>query len=137
MNAQMLPNPALAAPGGARSPTRGRVIIVDNDPELLDLVATDLRLEGWDVVAALRDGMDAVRACLDLHPDVMVVDYRMPLGLNGLEVISRVRALAPSVRLILYTNYRASGLAEQARRLGAAYLVKGELATLRAWLAQG
>ena len=137
MNAQMLPNPALAAPGGARSPTRGRVIIVDNDPELLDLVSTDLRLEGWDVVAAVRDGMQAVTACLELHPDVLVADYRMPLGLNGLQVISRVRALAPSVRVILYTNYRASKLAEQARQLGAAYLVKGELATLRAWLAQG
>lgn len=137
MNAQMPPNPALTAPGGSPSATRGRVIIVDNDPELLDLVTTDLRLEGWDVVAALRDGTDAVTACLNLHPDVLVVDYRMPLGLDGLQVISRVRTLAPSVRVVLYTNYRASRLAKRARRLGASYLVKGELATLRAWLAQG
>lgn len=136
MSVQTYLLPTRAALGGAPGAVRGRVVIVDNDPELLDLVTTDLRLEGWDVVAALRDGQAAVTACTELHPDVLIVDYRMPLGLNGLEVIARVRALAPSVRVILYTNYRAAGLAEEARRLGAAYLVKGELATLRGWLAQ-
>jgi len=133
----MLPKPTRAGLGGPPDAIRGRVVIVDNDPELLDLVTTDLRLEGWDVVAAVRDGLEAVKACLDLQPDVLIADYRMPLGLDGLQVISRVRALAPSVRVILYTNYKAAGLAQEARRLGADYLVKGELATLRAWLAQG
>jgi len=131
-----LSNAAWAAPGGAVDVTRGRVIIVDNDPELLELVSTDLRLEGWDVVAAVRDGLEAISACMKLLPDVLVVDYRMPLGLDGLQVISRVRLLLPSIRLILYTNYRLPGLADEARQLGASYLVKGELATLRARLAQ-
>lgn len=115
---------------------RGSVVIVDNDPELLDLVATDLRLEGWDVLATVRDGLQAVTACIEELPDFLIVDYRMPLGIDGLEVTRRVRQRAPSVRVILYTNYRASGLAEQARRLGASYLVKGELATLRASLSE-
>lgn len=132
----MLPDPARAPGGAGVDGARGRVVIVDNDPELLDLVKTDLRLEGWDVVAALRDGQAAVTACADLNPDVLIADYRMPLGLDGLEVISRVRQLAPSVRVILYTNYKAAGLAEEARRLGATCLIKGELATLRAALAQ-
>lgn len=131
----MLPHStmSLAVPS---PPPRGRIVIVDNDPELLDLVSTDLGLEGWDVVAAVRDGMKAVHACLDLQPDYLIVDFRMPLGLDGLEVLSRVRAAAPSVRVVLYTNYRGQDLAEKTRRLGASYLVKGELATLRAWLAQ-
>lgn len=124
------------SPRGGLNGGRGRVIIVDNDPELLDLLATDLDLEGWDVLAAVRDGQEAVTACAELHPDFLIVDYRMPLGLDGLQVIRRVRLLLPPIRLILYTNYRAPGLAEEAQRLGASYLVKGVLASLRAMLAE-
>src|SRR6187397_1189410 len=83
-----------------------RIVVADNDADALELVATDLRLEGHDVVGLAADGDEAIRLLAESTPDVLVVDYRMPPGPNGLTVARTVRAAQPSVRVILYSNYR-------------------------------
>lgn len=107
-----------------------RVVVADNDPDALDLVDLDLRLEGHDVVGRARDGTEAIALCRELHPDVLVVDLRMPPGPDGLAVVAAL-ADQPGLCSVLYTNYRDRGLAQRAERLGAAYLLKGDLRTLR------
>jgi CheY-like chemotaxis protein len=106
---------------------RTTVVVADNDPEVVDLIATDLTLEGYDVVAT---------ACAEHRPDILVVDYRMPPGWNGLQTIERVRADGSAGAYVLYTNYRLTELRVQAHRLGAVFLPKGPLRTLRATLAE-
>ena len=114
----------------AASGPRRRVVIVDNDPDALDLLDLDLALEGHDIVGRGRNGTEAVALCRDLNPDVLVVDFRMPPGPNGLAVVQQLHG-HPGLRMIIYTNYRDAKNAAKAAALGAAYLLKGDLRTLR------
>jgi CheY-like chemotaxis protein len=108
-----------------------RVVVVDNDPDALELVVTDLTLEGHAVVGQARDGETALALCSDLEPDVLVTDYRMAPGINGVTVARRIRDRDSAIRVILYSNYRDREIQTAAERAGAQYLEKGDLAALR------
>lgn len=109
-------------------------MVADNDPDALDLVDLDLTLEGHSVVGRAGEGAQAVELCRRLQPDVLVVDLRMPPGPDGLAVARELRD-QPGLRVVVYTNYRDPQLERRARRLGAAYLLKGDLRGLRAAVA--
>ena len=113
-----------------------RVVVVDNDPGALELVVTDLRLEGHDVVASCLDGTSALQACRSLRPEVLVLDHRMPPGPHGLEVARRLADEAPELRVIVFTNYQDPDLVAQIRATGATYLPKGNLRALRRTVAE-
>lgn len=108
-----------------------RVVVADNDPDALDLVLTDLRLEGHDIVGSCLDGTTAIELCERLRPDVAVIDHRMPPGPHGLEVAQRLHVGAPDVRVIIFTNYQDRALIDAVRASGATYLPKGNLRLLR------
>ena len=119
------------------APRPRRVVVADNDPGALELVVTDLGLEGHDIVGACRDGGSALDLCVQLQPDVAVLDHRMPPGPHGLEVAQRLAVEAPDVRVIVFTNYQDHDLIEQIRASGATYLPKGNLRALRRAVADG
>lgn len=108
-----------------------RVVVADNDPDALELVVTDLRLEGHDIVGQCLDGASALALCVELRPDVAVLDHRMPPGPHGLEVAQRLAAEAPDVKVIVFTNYQDQALVQAVRAAGATYLPKGSLRLLR------
>jgi CheY-like chemotaxis protein len=108
-----------------------RIVVADNDPEIIDLLVDDLRAEGHDVVATATQGDVALQLCLEHHPDVLVIDFRMPPGPNGIETATQVREQTPDVAVVLYTNYRAPDIRTNAERIGATYLLKGNLRALR------
>jgi DNA-binding NtrC family response regulator len=118
----------------ADGPPRLRVVIVDNDPDALDLLDLDLALEGHEIVGRGRSGEQAIALCRELRPDVVVVDLRMPPGPDGLAVVEALQG-QPGLGMIVYTNYRDTKLAARAARLGATYLLKGDLRTLRSAIA--
>jgi two-component system KDP operon response regulator KdpE len=66
-----------------------RILIADDDPQILRALRITLTARGYDVVTA-ADGAAAVRAAVDQHPDLIVLDLGMP-GLTGIEVIEAVR----------------------------------------------
>jgi CheY-like chemotaxis protein len=108
-----------------------RVVVVDNDHAALELVVTDLRLEGHDVVGTALDGASGLVLCRSLHPDVVVLDHRMPPGPHGLEVAQVLSADVPDARVIVFTNYQEPELVAQVEAAGATYLPKGNLRALR------
>ena len=120
-------------PVPVRSPYAGgmRLVLADNDPGALDLIELDLRLEGHDIVGLARDGAEAVAQCVAARPDVLVVDYRMPPGLTGLEVADLVVASGTAGRVIIYSNYAEPELLARAEALGVEWLLKGRLEALR------
>ena len=67
-----------------------RVLVVDDDPQVLRLMRVNLELEGYDVVSA-PDGEEALEAVVTEHPDVVVCDVMMP-GVDGLTVLRNLRA---------------------------------------------
>jgi len=78
-----------------------RVLVVDDEPALAELVSMALRLEGWDVSCA-SDGLGAVRVARDFRPDVVVLDVMLP-DIDGLEVLRRMRADTPRLPVLFLT----------------------------------
>ena len=67
-----------------------RVLVVDDEQTLSELVALALRYEGWEVRTA-ADGMAAIAAAREFRPDLVVLDVMLP-DIDGLEVLRRLRA---------------------------------------------
>ena len=81
-----------------------KVLLVDDDPAIIDATKILLEVEGFEVQAAL-DGDEALAQIEGgLRPDVLISDYRLP-GLNGVEVVHRIRSLTgEDVPTILVTG---------------------------------
>jgi len=78
-----------------------RALVVDDEPNLAELLATALRYEGWQVEHALT-GHAAIRRARELEPDVVVLDVMLP-DLTGLEVLGRMRSTHPNVPVLFLT----------------------------------
>jgi two-component system, OmpR family, response regulator len=78
-----------------------RVLVVDDEPSLAELLASVLRYEGWTVKTA-GNGADAVRTAREFRPDAVVLDIMLP-DFNGLEVMRRLRAEIPQVCVLFLT----------------------------------
>jgi two-component system, OmpR family, response regulator len=81
--------------------TQVRVLVVDDEPALAELLSMALRYEGWEVRSE-GDGMSAVRAARDFRPDAVVLDIMLP-DIDGLEVLRRMRGEAPEVPVLFLT----------------------------------
>lgn len=114
-----------------RATMRKRVAVADNDGDVLDLVALDLTAEGHEIVGQVVQAEDAVVLCEQEQPDVLVLDYRMPPGANGLDIVDRLKVAAPHMQIILHSNYRDPSILERAEELGVRVLPKGNIRALR------
>lgn len=110
------------------------VVVAENDPDALDLALTDLRLEGHEVHGA-SDAAEAEALIVEVRPDVVVLDHRMPPGETGLCLAERLAAEDPALRVLIYSNYRSADLVARAAAIGAPFIAKGNLRALRAAVA--
>ncbi|MFC0540414.1 response regulator transcription factor [Kutzneria chonburiensis] len=78
-----------------------RVLVVDDETALAELVSMALRYEGWSVRCA-ADGVTAVREAKQFRPDAVVLDIMLP-DLDGLEVLRRLRLEQPEVPVLFLT----------------------------------
>lgn len=69
---------------------QARLLVVDDEPSLQDIVATSMRFLGYEVSVATT-GREAVRAATELRPDLIILDVMLP-DFDGLEVMRRLRA---------------------------------------------
>ena len=89
----------------------GRILVVEDDPEVLDVTVETLRGFGWEVLTA-PDGPSALSVLRrDADIDVLFTDIVMPRGMNGLELARQARRLRPELRVLLASGYPASVLA--------------------------
>ena len=73
-----------------------RVLVVDDDPTVAEVVLAYLRRDGFDAAHA-ADGIAALESARRVPPDLVVLDLMLP-GIDGLEVCRRLRAERPSSR---------------------------------------
>ena len=78
-----------------------RVLVVDDEATLAELVSMALRMEGWEVRSA-GDGTEAVRIARDFRPDAVVLDVMLP-DFSGIEVLRRMRSEAPHLPVLFLT----------------------------------
>ncbi|MBD7917391.1 response regulator transcription factor [Cellulomonas sp. Sa3CUA2] len=80
-----------------------RVLVVDDEVNLGELMCTALRYEGWEVRHALS-GHDAVELVGTLEPDVVLLDLSLP-DMSGPEVLRRIRAARPQAPVLFLTAH--------------------------------
>lgn len=101
-----------------------RVMVVDDHPMWRDSVARDLTEAGYEVVAAVGEGGQAVRVAPAVRPEVVVLDLQLP-DLSGVEVIGSLVAWNPAVRvLVLSASGEHQDVLEAVKAGAAGYLVK-------------
>jgi two-component system phosphate regulon response regulator PhoB len=87
------------AAGRAKQMAKSKVLIVEDDRSLADVLAYNLKLAGYEVLVA-RDGIDGLRQAQLKIPDVLILDLMLP-GIDGLEVCRRVRADSSTQNMLI------------------------------------
>ncbi|MEV0993719.1 response regulator transcription factor [Nonomuraea sp. NPDC050202] len=101
-----------------------RVMVVDDHPMWRDGVARDLAEAGYEVVAAVGEGRQAVRVAAAVLPEVVVLDLRLP-DLPGPEVAARLAQVDPAPRvLVLSASAEQDDVLEAVKAGACGYLVK-------------
>ena len=94
-----------------------RILIVDDEPFNLDLLAQELTELGYAVERA-RDGVEALACVESYRPDLVLLDYMMP-GMSGLDVLQQLRGRESDVPVVMITAHGSIDVAVQAMKLGA------------------
>jgi two-component system, OmpR family, response regulator len=94
----------------------GRILVVDDEPSIVDAVATALRYEGFDVEEA-ANGRDAIAAVARFDPDLVVLDWMLP-DIEGIEVGRRLRDRGFKTAILFLTAKEAVENKVEALRAG-------------------
>jgi DNA-binding NtrC family response regulator len=94
-----------------------RLLVVDDDKQMVRTLVDVVRLHGWEADGA-HSGEAAVDAVRERDYAVVLMDVRMT-GINGLEAFKAMKAVRPGVRVILMTAYTATEILAEAEREGA------------------
>jgi CheY-like chemotaxis protein len=79
-----------------------RVLLVDDDADVLLMLKFMLTNRSLDVVGLASCGADAEKVAVAIGPDVAIVDYMMP-GMNGFETAARIKAVRPQCVVVIYS----------------------------------
>jgi two-component system response regulator (stage 0 sporulation protein F) len=113
------------AGGGPRRPKprgRKRVVVIDDDAAVAE-VLNEFFKDNYEVEIALN-GADGIMAVQVERPDLVILDVNMP-GINGLEVLKRIREHDPTIQVIMLTANTDLRIAEEVLKSGAfAYFPK-------------
>ncbi len=102
---------------------RPRILVVDDEQAVRDLLSKTLTMADYDVDSA-DDGPSAIEKMRAVEYDLLITDLKMP-GMDGLSVIREARKLAPDLRVIIITGYSTEASAIEAINLGVSgYLTK-------------
>jgi two-component system, OmpR family, response regulator len=83
------------------TPNRARVLVVDDEPNILEVISMALRYHGFEVETA-KDGQQALAAVSAFHPDLMLLDIMLP-DMEGFEVARRLGAQRTDLPIIFLT----------------------------------
>jgi CheY-like chemotaxis protein len=107
----------LARAASAGAPRAPLVLVVDDEPDLLEIVTDRLESAGYRVVTA-RDGIEALERARAAQPALILLDLKMP-RLGGFDALPALRRAAPGARVIVLTGSSNRPLAEACRAQGA------------------
>src|SRR5690348_4504896 len=80
------------------------ILITDDDPDVLSVMAAILRAPGYTVLTA-PDGYEAIRVLADRHVDLLLTDLRMP-GLDGQQLVIQAKVMRPSLHVVYMTGFK-------------------------------
>lgn len=100
------------------------IIIADDHPVTLNGIKTYLENLGYQVIDTCKDGIITLESLIINKPDCVILDLNMP-GMNGLEVLEKIRSKNKKIKIIMYTMYHEKSFLTKAQSLGInGYLLK-------------
>jgi DNA-binding NtrC family response regulator len=93
------------------------ILIVDDEPQVAEVLARSLAREGHSATIA-HSGEEALKLLVKSEPDALFLDVVMP-GMNGLDVLSQVKRMRPSLPVVVITGHATADEVEEVKRLGA------------------
>ena len=115
--------------GRSRRLSKTRVLLADDNLQVLEYVRGFLTANCCEVVGVVTDGEAAIGAAAQLCPDVVVLDISMPV-LNGIEAAKRLVEADPSTKIVFLTVERDKDTCRAVLEMGACgYVLKPRLAT--------
>src|SRR6202158_4618340 len=95
-----------------------RILIADDSPQVRHTLRKLLEQDAaWEVCGEAIDGGDAVQRTKETHPDLIVLDFQMPV-MNGLQAAREIAKVAPDVPVLLCTAHLSLNLIDEAQRVG-------------------
>ena len=95
-----------------------KILIADDNESLRTALREVLsRQPGWTVCGEATNGRSAVSMALELKPDVIILDFLMPL-MNGLAAAAEISKGAPQLPIVLYTMHMSAQLEREAKKVG-------------------
>ena len=84
-----------------------RIVAIDDEVEFMDVIKNYFELRGYDIAIAIR-GTKGIELVKEKKPDVVLIDLKMP-GIDGDEVLSLLKSVDPSPKVIFVTAYDDGG----------------------------
>lgn len=96
-----------------------KVAIIEDHTAVRDMVAQIVKtMDGWEIVTESGDGRKALDECLETKPDFIILDIMLP-GLNGTEILRRLRKQLPQVHVLIFSGYQDAMLLRELVEAGA------------------
>lgn len=94
-----------------------RVVVVDDTEHVRNMIADILSLHGFEIVGRAATAREAVDLTVELAPDVVVMDYKMP-DIDGVEATRQIRGKVPDQQVIVYSAFVTPAVIQEAREAG-------------------
>ena len=96
-----------------------RIVIVEDQTAIREMLAEILRNDpAYKIVGESGDGLQACQLCLDLKPDLLVLDARLP-GLGGVDILRRISKQLKNTRVLVFSAYESPALVREMLEAGA------------------
>jgi len=122
----MSPSASKEEVGSTSNGKKLRVLVVDDQPAVCEVVADSIAYAGHEIVGKGKDGVEAVSLAKELRPDVVVMDVSMP-RMNGVDAMKAILKAGSARRVLLMSGeYRSLGVTrdEMMREGAAAFMEK-------------
>ena len=95
-----------------------RILIADDRESMRTAIRALIKLRpDWEICGEANDGQEVVTKAAELQPDVVVLDFKMPLA-NGIKAGSEISHFMPATPIVMYTMYRTEELEVAAKLVG-------------------
>ena len=94
------------------------VLVTDDDTDTREVFGTMLELNGFEVIGKAKDGKEASKLYIELHPDVVLLDIMMP-NYDGFYAMEKIKKFDPDAKIVVVTGDLTEKTAKRLTDLGA------------------